>query len=63
MNAIIPPLAVDGPLLSIRRFPAERLRADDLVTLGAMTQPMLDFLGVLRQVAFELSHQRRHRRR
>jgi pilus assembly protein CpaF len=45
VNAIIPPLAVDGPLLSIRRFPAERLRADDLVTLGAMTQPMLDFLG------------------
>ncbi len=31
VNAIIPPLAVDGPLLSIRRFPAERLRAEDLV--------------------------------
>src|ERR671929_738164 len=44
VNAIIPPLAVDGPLLSIRRFPAERLRADDLVTLRAMTRPMLDFL-------------------
>src|SRR5688572_27767848 len=45
VNAIIPPLAVDGPLLSIRRFPAERLRADDLVALGALTQPMLDFLA------------------
>jgi pilus assembly protein CpaF len=45
VNAIIPPLAVDGPLLSIRRFPAERLKATDLVTLRAMTQPMLDFLG------------------
>jgi pilus assembly protein CpaF len=45
VNAIIPPLAVDGPLLSIRRFPAERLKADDLVGLGAMTQPMLDFLA------------------
>jgi pilus assembly protein CpaF len=45
VNAIIPPLAVDGPLLSIRRFPAERLKAEDLVTLGAMTQPMLDFLS------------------
>ena len=33
VNAIIPPLAVDGPLLSIRRFPAERLQADDLVAL------------------------------
>jgi pilus assembly protein CpaF len=45
VNAIIPPLAVDGPLLSIRRFPAERLRADDLVNLGALTKPMLDFLS------------------
>jgi pilus assembly protein CpaF len=45
VNAIIPPLAVDGPLLSIRRFPAERLKADDLVNLKAMTRPMLDFLS------------------
>jgi pilus assembly protein CpaF len=45
VNAIIPPLAVDGPLLSIRRFPADRLKADDLVGLGALTKPMLDFLS------------------
>jgi pilus assembly protein CpaF len=45
VNAIIPPLAVDGPLLSIRRFPSERLKAADLVTLRALTQPMLDFLA------------------
>ena len=45
VNAIIPPLAVDGPILSIRRFPTERLKAEDLVTLKALTQPMLDFLS------------------
>jgi pilus assembly protein CpaF len=45
VNAIIPPLAVDGPILSIRRFPAERLKAEDLVTLRALTRPMLDFLA------------------
>jgi pilus assembly protein CpaF len=45
VNAIIPPLAVDGPILSIRRFPAERLKAEDLVSLRALTRPMLDFLG------------------
>src|SRR5205807_6426909 len=45
VNAIIPPLAVDGPILSIRRFPAERLKADDLVNLRALTRPMLDFLS------------------
>jgi pilus assembly protein CpaF len=44
VNAIIAPLAVDGPLLSIRRFPAERLKAADLVNLRAITQPMLDFV-------------------
>jgi pilus assembly protein CpaF len=45
VNAIIPPLAVDGPLLSIRRFPAERLKAEDLVSYRALTRPMLDFLS------------------
>ena len=45
VNAIIPPLAVDGPLLSIRRFPAERLKAEDLVSLKALTAPMLEFLS------------------
>jgi pilus assembly protein CpaF len=45
VNAIIPPLAVDGPLLSIRRFPSERLKADDLVSLRALTRPMLEFLA------------------
>jgi pilus assembly protein CpaF len=45
VNAIIPPLAVDGPLLSIRRFPAERLKAEDLISFRALTRPMLDFLA------------------
>jgi pilus assembly protein CpaF len=45
VNAIIPPLAVDGPLLSIRRFPKERLKGEDLVAYRAMTRPMLDFLS------------------
>jgi pilus assembly protein CpaF len=44
VNAIIPPLAVDGPLLSIRRFPAERLKAEDLVAIRSLTRPMLEFL-------------------
>src|SRR6267142_1397518 len=44
VNAIIPPLAVDGPLLSIRRFPADRLKAQDLMNIRSMTRPMLEFL-------------------
>jgi pilus assembly protein CpaF len=44
VNAIIPPLALDGPTLSIRRFRTERLAADDLVGRDSLTKPMLDFL-------------------
>src|SRR5262245_58464791 len=44
VNAIIPPLALDGPSMSIRRFRTDRLGAQDLVERNSMTQPMLDFL-------------------
>src|SRR5881396_1915599 len=44
VNAIIPPLALDGPSLSIRRFPLDRLDAHDLIGRRTLTQPMLDFL-------------------
>jgi pilus assembly protein CpaF len=44
VNAIIAPLALDGPAMSIRRFRTDRLGASDLVTRESWTQPMLDFL-------------------
>ncbi len=44
VNAIIPPLALDGPAVSIRRFRTDRLGAQDLVDRVSLTQPMLDFL-------------------
>ena len=44
VNAIIPPIALDGPAVSIRRFRTERLGAQDLVERGSLTQAMLDFL-------------------
>ena len=44
VNAIIPPLALDGPCLTIRRFPAKRLEADDLVVFGTVSRPMLNLL-------------------
>src|SRR5579884_3798777 len=44
VNAIIPPLAVDGPLLSIRRFSADKLMPADLVERRAMTQGMMELL-------------------
>src|SRR5215203_2500493 len=44
VNAIIPPLALDGPAMSIRRFRTDRLGADDLVGRESWTEPMKEFL-------------------
>ncbi len=45
VNAIIPPLALDGPALSIRRFPADRLTIQRLIELGALTRSMSQVLA------------------
>ena len=44
VNAIIPPLAVDGPCMSIRRFGHNRLSAQDLLTNKTLTPAMLELL-------------------
>jgi pilus assembly protein CpaF len=44
VNAIIAPLAVDGPLLSIRRFSQDKLMPPDLVDRKALTQGMMELL-------------------
>jgi pilus assembly protein CpaF len=45
VNAIIPPLAIDGPILSIRRFGRSPLKVRDLLTLGSATPEAMAFLG------------------
>ena len=37
VNAIIPPLAIDGPMLSIRRFAVERLKMEELISYGSIS--------------------------
>jgi pilus assembly protein CpaF len=44
VNAIIPPLAVDGPLLSIRRFGTDKLMPENLVEKRTLTRGMMDLL-------------------
>jgi pilus assembly protein CpaF len=44
VNAIIPPLALDGPVLSIRRFRTDKLGAQDLIDGQSITEPMMAFL-------------------
>jgi pilus assembly protein CpaF len=43
-NAIIPPLALDGPTVSIRRFGKVPISSDDLVTFGSCPLPMMELL-------------------
>jgi pilus assembly protein CpaF len=49
VNAIIPPLAIDGPMLSIRRFAVEPLKLQDLITLKTVTPEIGELLrGIVR---------------
>ena len=43
-NAMVPPIAVDGSLVSIRKFKKEKLSVDDLVNFGAFTEEMAAYL-------------------
>jgi pilus assembly protein CpaF len=45
VNAIIPPLAIDGPILSIRRFGGKPLRFTDMLRIGSVTPEMIGLLG------------------
>jgi pilus assembly protein CpaF len=45
VNAIIPPLAIDGPVLSIRRFGGSPLRVKDMIAINSATPEMLAFLA------------------
>ncbi|MGR8999833.1 MAG: CpaF family protein, partial [Gammaproteobacteria bacterium] len=42
VNAIIPPLAIDGPSLSIRRFTQDKMQLQDMVNIGTISQAMAD---------------------
>jgi pilus assembly protein CpaF len=44
VNAIIPPLSLDGPVMSIRRFRTDKLSAADLIRGLSITEPMMAFL-------------------
>jgi pilus assembly protein CpaF len=47
INAIIPPLALDGPCLSIRRFAVDKLTAEQLIAYGSMSKEMGQFIQAI----------------
>jgi len=46
VNAVIPPVALRGPSISIRKFAKKKLMGEDLLTFGSLNEPMLQFLKV-----------------
>jgi pilus assembly protein CpaF len=44
VNAVIPPVAIDGPSITVRKFRKEKLSVEQLIQLGSLTQGMADFL-------------------
>ncbi len=44
VNAIIPPLALNGPMLTIRKFSKERYTVEDLISFGSLSKEMAEFL-------------------
>ncbi len=45
VNAVIPPLSLNGPVLTIRKFSKKKLVAEDLIRFGSLTREAADFLG------------------
>lgn len=44
VHAIIPPLALDSPTITIRKFPKKQIKVDDLLRFKSLTQPMAEFI-------------------
>ena len=63
VNAVIAPLAIDGPQLTIRKFTQRVLSLDDLVRLGTLTDQVARVPVRVRQGSHEHPHQRRDRQR
>ena len=44
VNAVIPPAAIDGPNITIRKFSKEKLKFEDLIRLGSLTEDIAEFM-------------------
>ncbi len=54
VNAVVRPVAIDGPSITIRKFSKDKLKAEDLVNYGSMTQSMADFLQACVKARFNI---------
>lgn len=54
VNVVMPPVALNGPILTIRRFPDEPIRIEDLLKLGSITKEAAEFLQKLVAARFNI---------
>ncbi|MGY6706060.1 CpaF family protein [Roseinatronobacter sp.] len=54
VNIVIPPLAIDGPAITIRKFPAQPMRLRTLVEKGALTRKMAAFLALAAEMRLNI---------
>jgi pilus assembly protein CpaF len=54
VNAVVRPVAIDGPSITIRKFRKDKLQAEDLINFGSLTRPMADFLHACVKARFNI---------
>ena len=54
VNAVVRPVAIDGPSITIRKFMKDKLKVDDLIGFGSITRQMADFLEACVKARFNI---------
>ncbi|MBI5953327.1 MAG: CpaF family protein [Chloroflexi bacterium] len=54
VNAVVRPVAIDGPSITIRKFKKDKLKVDDLIKFGSLTKQMADFLQACVKARFNI---------
>lgn len=54
VNAVVRPVSIDGPSITIRKFRKDKLKAEDLISFGSITKQMADFLEACVKARFNI---------
>ncbi len=54
VNAVVRPVAIDGPSITIRKFKKDKLKVEDLIAFGSLTPQMADFLAACVRARFNI---------
>lgn len=54
VNIVVPPIAIEGPVITIRKFPKEAMTMEKLIQMGAMTEEVEDFLRKMVQARYNI---------